>query len=86
MKLKYLVLSKDPVIIKFFYEGDNGEYGEFKMELKKETYDPARPTDSIGVRGDAEIYLKDKDYAIDLISAFAKAMGINILGKKHGRS
>lgn len=81
--MKYLVLSKNQkVLVKFFYEGEHGEYGEFKMEFKKETFDELRPEDTIGVRGDVEVYTNDNTGALDLVKAFAKAMRINILEQK----
>lgn len=78
LKLSYTILSKEPhVLIKFFYEGENGEYAEFKMELKKlspEAYDVNRPKDSLAVNGTAELFSNNPDGALDLVAAFAKAI------------
>lgn len=78
LKLSYTILSKDPhVLIKFFYEGENGEYAEFKMELKKldpKAFDVNRPQDSLAVNGTAEVFSNNSDGALDLVAAFAKAM------------
>lgn len=78
MKLNYTILSKDPhVLIKFFYEGENGEYAEFKMELRKlspEHFDKNRPQDSLAVNGTAELFSNNNDGALDLVAAFAKAI------------
>lgn len=78
LKLNYTILSKDPhVLIKFFYEGENGEYAEFKIELRKldpKAYDVNRPQDSLAVNGTAEVFSNNSDGALDLVAAFAKAM------------
>lgn len=64
------------MLIKFFYEGENGEYAEFKMELEKlpNTYDINRKDDPLAVNGTAEVFSNNSDGALDLVAAFAKAM------------
>lgn len=66
MKLKYTKITETRY--KFFYEGPQGQYGEFFIEIT-----PDNSTAPIA-GGTAEIFLKDIDYASTLIAAFAKAM------------
>lgn len=77
LKLNYTILAKDPkTLVKFFYEGENGEYAEFKIEFTKlpNTFDQKRPNDSMAVNGTAELFTNNDDGVLDLVAAFAKAM------------
>lgn len=79
LKLNYTILSKEPkVLIKFFYEGEHGEYAEFKIEFEKlpGTYDINRKDDPLAVNGTAELFSNNPDGALDLVAAFAKAIKV----------
>lgn len=83
LKLNYIVLGTGKETrVKFFYEGNNGEYGEFYIYFNRETYNLNNPTDNLGVRGQAELAMKDPDYAIDLLQALAPALGFKLSEKE----
>jgi len=84
MKLNYVVLGTGKETrVKFFYEGDNQKYGEFYIYFKRESFNIANPKDNLGVRGTAELSMKDKDYAFDLLQALALALGTDIHFASH---
>lgn len=65
MKLTYTTISDEDGVkrLKFFFQKGR-KYGEFYMEVKADG----------DVNGEAEIFLKDPDYASDLVEGFKKAM------------
>lgn len=78
MKLDYQVISSEPLLIKFFYQ-EGEKYGEFYLrQTVREAKDANNPTDKIGVRGTMMLEMKDPDYAIDLLQALAKTLGLNL--------
>lgn len=68
MKLNYLKITDNRY--KFFYEGKDGAYGEFYMEINPDKTNGGKTAAS----GSAEIFMKDPDYAGVLTVAFMEAV------------
>ena len=83
MKLNYIVISSNPLKIKFFYE-DKKRYGEFYINQTRVHFkDANNPIDKLGITGEFELVGKDKDYGIDLLQGFAEALQTDIHFASH---